>query len=69
MSKVWLNRSDMSTWAIKYCKNVCDDPKIRKFIVDPWDAFLYLKYIKYDEEFDELAKSGGLDYEKNIYGM
>ena len=41
-----LNEYELSNWAYRYCKNIKDDPKIRKIITKQIFFYLYCRYIK-----------------------
>lgn len=54
MSKLWLNNYySLSNWVYKYCRDIKDDPELRKFITSSTHSFLYCKNI---EDRPELRK-------------
>ena len=50
-----------SKWAYLFCKNVQDDPEVRKYITNPYYAFLYLIEINYDRNLRNIVKNTKFD--------
>lgn len=48
-----LDEHDISYWAYCYCKNIKDDPKIRRLITDQFYCYLYCRNI---DNKSELSK-------------
>ncbi len=50
---ILLNEKRISEWAYYYCRNINDDPEVRKYITDPNWAYYYCKDV---EDYPEIRK-------------
>ena len=53
---MWLSKKNLSIGAYRYCKDVADDPKIRKYINEKNGAHYYCRDIKNDPTIRRLVK-------------
>ena len=47
---MWLNKKNISWNSYWYCRDIKDDPKVRKHIILEMDAYYYCMYVKDDPE-------------------
>ena len=39
-----------SEWALTYCKKICNDPEVRKYITRPMDCYFYCVQIRFSHD-------------------
>ena len=59
---MWLNKDNISWYAYVYCRNVKDDPKIRKHITDADYSYWYCLMVNDDPEVRKYITSGDWPY-------
>ena len=53
---MWTNKYKISFNTYLYCRDIEDNPEIRKFIITPHWAHCYCKYIREDPKVRKYAK-------------